>query len=301
MSYIISITRKDIPKIDKIAWDLLEKLDLREKNKKPRQDFVTLIQKFTSKYPCISELSDENIDDGIWSDGPLIDNAGHDITILGLTYEKVDEVLPFLINTANENGFVVFDKQTNIIHRSNDNKQRWIWALAMILSIVVFLLFIPNSIYNLSPLIFSVLGTALTMFCLIQTFYNFRNIQDYHDRVEHGNDMKFKLLAISSIPLCFILYMTFIMNFTFKKSNDISQYGIKTNGTIISTNITKTVRKTGTGKIYYAKVKFITEDGQTIIAEEQINKEEHKNLIIGQQIELSYSGKDPTIVELKIE
>lgn len=301
MSYIISITRKDIPKIDKLAWVLLDKLILREKKKKPKQDFLDLIEKLISKYQCISKLSDDDIDNGVWSDGPLINNAGHDITTLGLVDNKVDEVLPFIISMANKNGFVVFDKQTNIIHRTDDKKMRWVWLISLVLSIVAFLYLIPNSVYNLSPLIFSILGAAISMLFLIQFFYNFRNIQDYHDKVEHGNDTKFKILAVSSIPLAFILYMTFSMNFAFDKSNEIEEYGMKTEGTIISANVTNIRRKTGSGKVFYAKVKFVTENGKTIISEEQITEEDYKNLIIGQQIELSYSIKDPKLIKLKMK
>lgn len=301
MSYIILITRKDIPKIDKLAWVLLDKLVLREKKKKPNQDFITLIEKLTSKYQCISKLSDDDLDNGVWSDGPLINNAGHDITTLSLVNNKVDEVLPFIISMANKNGFVVFDKQTSIIHRVDDKKMRWVWLISLVLSIVAFLFLIPNSVYNLSPLIFSVLGAALSMLFLIQIFYNFRNIQDYHDKVEHGNDTKFKILAVSSIPLTFILYMTFWMNFAFDKSNEIEEYGMKTKGTIISAHVTNIRRKTGSGKVFYAKVKFVTENRKTIISEEQITEEQYKNISIGQEIEVSYSKKDPNIVELNIE
>jgi len=92
--------------------------ELSEKdNGEPANDFVELIKKFTEKYPCICDLSDDKIDDGVWSDGPLINNAGNDVTTLGVVFSQVENVIPFVIEIANKNGFVVFDGQIDKIFR----------------------------------------------------------------------------------------------------------------------------------------------------------------------------------------
>jgi len=49
------------------------------------------------------------VGNGVWSDGPLWYNFGHRAAVLGMTYPRVEEVLPFLVETANELGLVVFD------------------------------------------------------------------------------------------------------------------------------------------------------------------------------------------------
>ena len=118
MSYNVTISRNNISSKDEKAWieldNLLEREDLTSKQ---GQDFLNLIEKLKSKFPCICDLADDKVDDGVWSDGPLSNNAGKDLTTLGVVFSQVETVIPFLINTANENGFIVFDPQTGIISR----------------------------------------------------------------------------------------------------------------------------------------------------------------------------------------
>ena len=118
MSYNLTISRNNISSDDKQAWadldSLYEKEDLATEQ---GQDFLDLIEKLKAKFPCICDLPDDEVDDGVWSDGPLSNNAGKDLTTLGVVWSQVDNAIPFLIKTANEKGFVVFDSQTGIISR----------------------------------------------------------------------------------------------------------------------------------------------------------------------------------------
>lgn len=119
MSYTVSITRNDIPKDDNQAWKIMNELHIND-NGQPSKDFVDLIKQLTEKYPCICDLPDDKVDDGVWSDGPLINNAGDKITTLGVVYSQVENVIPFVIKTSNNLGFVVFDDQTGLISRPNN-------------------------------------------------------------------------------------------------------------------------------------------------------------------------------------
>ncbi len=181
------------------------------------------------------------------------------------------------------------------------NNKKLIWIALIILTFITFLFLVPNSIYNLSPLIFSAIGTALIIFFIFQAVYDFKNIQEYKGKVDKGNDKKFKILIISSIPLAFILFLTFFVKFGFDKSNEVNNYGLRAKGIIISANKINLRRKTGKSKVYYAKVKFVTEKGLTIISEEQISEEKYNNITIGQEIELKYSKKDPKLIKIIIE
>jgi hypothetical protein len=69
--------------------------------------------RLTSRYPCICTLADEDVDGGVWSDGPLWNNFGHRAAV----YSRVNEVLPFLVETANDLGLTVFDWAGPSIHR----------------------------------------------------------------------------------------------------------------------------------------------------------------------------------------
>jgi hypothetical protein len=76
-----------------------------------------LVYRLTSRYPCICDLPDEQVDDGVWCSGPLRQPSYTRATVLGLIYPRVDEVLPFVIETATALGLTVFDWQSGEIHR----------------------------------------------------------------------------------------------------------------------------------------------------------------------------------------
>ena len=71
-----------------------------------------------AKYPCICDLPDEQLDEGAWVDGPLIDNFTHRAAILGIAPTRIGEVLPSLIETATAMGLTVFSSPR--LERVND-------------------------------------------------------------------------------------------------------------------------------------------------------------------------------------
>jgi len=71
-----------------------------------------------AKYPCICDLPDEQLDEGAWVDGPLIDNFTHRAASLGITPTRIGEVLPSLIETATAMGLTVFSSPR--LERVND-------------------------------------------------------------------------------------------------------------------------------------------------------------------------------------
>lgn len=115
MSYDVAIVDPPLPASDAKAWDEVESLVSQEGSVPPR--FRDLHDQLVARYPCLSMLSDDEIDDGVWSDGPLWNNFGPRAACLGISYSRVEEVLPFIVSTARSLNFAVFDYQTSLIHR----------------------------------------------------------------------------------------------------------------------------------------------------------------------------------------
>jgi hypothetical protein len=126
MSYVLHIIRKPIPYNDEQAWEHLWKIAGEEKHPLPGQhvgapDFIQFIEKLLVVYPCIcyedtNEDEEDDYREYIWSDGPLIGNAGVNITVLGMVCEH-DEAIEFIVATAKEFNFIVFNSQTGKIYR----------------------------------------------------------------------------------------------------------------------------------------------------------------------------------------
>lgn len=120
MSYNVAICLPPVPSDDQTAWAELDSM-IESKGITPPQ-FQELHDRLTARYPCICSLPDEAVDDGVWSDGPLANDFGHRAAVLGLVFSRVDEVLPFPIETANAQDMIVFDWQTRTIHRPSEER-----------------------------------------------------------------------------------------------------------------------------------------------------------------------------------
>ena len=116
MSFNVAIVIPPIPAGDAEAWAALDGL-IKQQGPRPAV-FQKLHDRLTARYPCMCSVPDDQIDDTVWSDGPLINNFLHRAAILGMSYSRVEEVLPFLIKTANDLGLAVFDWATGIVYRS---------------------------------------------------------------------------------------------------------------------------------------------------------------------------------------
>ena len=115
MSYNVAIVIPPVPADDAAAWAGLDAV-IEKEGPRPAV-FQQLHDRLTAKYPCICSLPDEEVDDGVWSDGPLINNFSLRAAVLGMSHSRVEEVLPFLVKTAKDLKLVVFDWATETIHR----------------------------------------------------------------------------------------------------------------------------------------------------------------------------------------
>lgn len=116
MSYNVAICTPPLPSDDDSAWKEVDSL-IKEQGVTPPV-FRELHDQLTARYPCICALPDDRVDeDGVWSDGPLWNDFGHRAAVLGMIYSRVEEVLPFLVRTANDLGFTVFDWAGPSIYR----------------------------------------------------------------------------------------------------------------------------------------------------------------------------------------
>jgi hypothetical protein len=117
MSYTVVILLQPVPEDDVAAWKFLRELAERSPAGEVPPTFHRLIDQLTARYPCICDLPGDHVDGAAWSDGPLRNNAGHAMTVLGLALDRVEEVQPWVVEIAKKLGLVVFDEQVGRIYR----------------------------------------------------------------------------------------------------------------------------------------------------------------------------------------
>ena len=115
VSYNVAVVTPPVPATDPEAWAAL---DQRAEQQGPRPAvFQELHDRLTARYPCVCSLPEDDADDAVWSDGPLINNFGHRAAVLGIAASRVEEVLPFIVETASALGLAVFDWATARVYR----------------------------------------------------------------------------------------------------------------------------------------------------------------------------------------
>jgi hypothetical protein len=121
VSYTIGLLIEPASSDDATAFKQFNALaDASAPNEQPHPTFVAVHAELTARFPCICDLPDDQIDDGVWSDGPLINNFGAGQAVIGFVFSHVETVLPFVIEVARKHGVTVFDWQTETIHRPGD-------------------------------------------------------------------------------------------------------------------------------------------------------------------------------------
>jgi hypothetical protein len=117
MSFTLAVWEGPRPSADALAE--FERLSARylgtDDPAPPTPRVRAFIEAITAKYPDLGDLSDDEIDDGVWSDGPLVGNANGPFFYFGLVWSRVEEVVPFLAETARAHGLVCFDPQSNAL------------------------------------------------------------------------------------------------------------------------------------------------------------------------------------------
>lgn len=70
----------------------------------------------TKVFPCLCSLPDEKVDDGVWCDGPLINNFKVKAPVIGFSHSKVEEALPVVGSLALKTGLSVLDWQAGKVY-----------------------------------------------------------------------------------------------------------------------------------------------------------------------------------------
>ncbi len=128
MSWVVEITPVTVAPDWEGAWDQLEDLRDQEASHEygapPSEPLRRLYERLTERFPCILEEPDSP-----WADGPFINDFGDRLATIGIITSRIEDALPFVVETATEMGCTVFDPGDNQIHRPKNWQPPRDWAL----------------------------------------------------------------------------------------------------------------------------------------------------------------------------
>ncbi len=115
MSYSLAVWVGPAPTSDAEAQRDFEQLSTTyfgDHPEPPAPQILAYLAKATARFPDLTDLTDDQVDDGVWSDGPLLGNVSGPIFHFGLCRHGVDQALAFLTELALEHGLAGYDPQT---------------------------------------------------------------------------------------------------------------------------------------------------------------------------------------------
>ena len=121
MSFTVDFFIEDLPSDEQEAWKLIEKMreEYYEDESEKSELLLKLGDVLTSKYPCLTSYDDDDpaMDDSPWADGPMTDNMASKMGMIAIRYSHVEEVFPFVLESAINLGLIVVDGQSEQIYR----------------------------------------------------------------------------------------------------------------------------------------------------------------------------------------
>lgn len=166
-----------------------------------------------------------------------------------------------------------------------------IWALAAILTFIVFYYLIPDRIAKFSPFFISVAGALIFTFFVVRTLGGFTSIYGSDNQVSKTP----KHFVAAAVPFtAMAMIFVFVINFTIRKSSLLKEDGEIVLGTIVDGSSVESIK----GGIYNLTVKFLTKEGEEIIVEEGVYEGDFDLVHKGQEVPLIYYKKDAKIIRL---
>lgn len=130
MSWDIAVWEGEQPESDAAAaarFDALYAWSV-DADDPPTPALVAYVDALLARYPDLTDVDADAVDESPWADGPLIDNAIGPLLYFALVSSKLDAALPFIVETARERELVCFDPQTGeLLGRERERRTRRWW------------------------------------------------------------------------------------------------------------------------------------------------------------------------------
>lgn len=109
MSYVLHFWDFPIPHTAAEADRFCSEAQARRRSQNPL--FIQLATDLTARYPCLCDFEDDASEACVWVDGPLDGITDRGCYSLGIVTRHLEEVYPFVVETATSLGLVVYDFQ----------------------------------------------------------------------------------------------------------------------------------------------------------------------------------------------
>ncbi|WP_018342614.1 hypothetical protein [Cytophaga aurantiaca] len=214
------------------------------------------------------------------------------------------EIKKLLLNQGySENEIPALIEEARKIHQAKKDKtRRYIFIGLTVLAFLLFFFVLPIEFVENSPKIISIIETVILVVLIVQSICNFRNFEELNPPKQPVGKFQSPVedwrlstgVIVGAVISVFVLLFIFISVHDSKIKSELKEYGVIVKGTVINGSSTKIKRST----TYDVNVSFHTLTNESLIVNKNVSAAEFQNLYEGAEIDIIYSSRKPSIVEL---
>jgi hypothetical protein len=155
---------------------------------------------------------------------------------------------------------------------------------------------IPNNIYNMAPLIISIVGGVFFGVALIQVVGNFSSFEEFNGRSFKDGPIRQRIAMLMLIPGLITIFV-FLNNFNASETNELLEFGKRSRARVIDGSAI-TIKSSTTYKL---ELRYRTQESDLIYnTTETVSSSEFSSVAKGDEVDIIYSTKNPKLIELLI-
>ena len=176
--------------------------------------------------------------------------------------------------------------------------RRIIWGVLFLLTLLTFYIWIPASLYLSRPLLMALIGGALGFIFLMQTFADFRDVEEITQWNEYPKEW-YHNMGFLCFPVAIALIFIFDNHYSKLEEEELKQFAEIVPATIVD-GYSEMRSRNGTPQAssFNLTISYYTKKGYHIRIKKAVNSYEYSLASKDQRIEVAYSSKHPTLSKI---
>lgn len=176
--------------------------------------------------------------------------------------------------------------------------RRIIWGVLFLLTLLTFYAWIPAGLYLSRPLLIALIGGALCFIFLMQTFADFRDLEEITQWNEYPKEW-YHNMGYVCFPLAIALIFIFTNHYSKLEEEELNQFAEIVPATIVD-GYSEIRSRNGTvrGSSFNLTIAYYTKKGVHIRTQKTVNRYEYDLAEKVQHIQVAYSSKHPTLSKI---
>ncbi|SHN09130.1 DUF3592 domain-containing protein [Chitinophaga sp. CF418] len=172
-------------------------------------------------------------------------------------------------------------------------KRRIIWGVLLLLTFLIWYTWMPAGLYLSMPVLLAIIGGILCFIFMAQTFADFTDMDEITQWDRYPKQWYHNMTFVC-IPVAIVLIIVFAMHYGKLENEELKQFGERVPATIVDGYY----RKSSKSSTYKLTISYYTKAGKQVRTQKDVDSDQYEKASKGQQVEVIYSTKHPSLVKI---